>query len=350
MLYNFKKNNILTSILSSISLFTIFLFLFDSNINAKTSNKNSNQDLPEWYVTPKSNNAKKLYGVAEGVNLEDATQAALVDLSARLLTTISSETNSIAEENKYSVNEEIRKNVKQNIEKIEFTDYKISESKQVEGRFYIQLEVSRSKFVKQQNEKIAFLEQQIADYESSMNSEENKNNPIKRAGNLKKILDNYSQVEILTKIIIGAGEDVDMSSKLTNIAKYRKQLENINDLSEFFIEQDISSQNLSNIKKIITKSLNKNGFKIATNRDKNNQNQILIKIEADYDSNFIYENHMVKVKIQFNNYLGNNIIASNNIELSGASTISEKQAVESAIASLNDKISNDTILKIIGIN
>ena len=345
----FKKDNILTYYLLSISFFTLFLFLFCSNINAK-SNKNNNQDLPEWYVTPKSNNAKKLYGVAEGVNLEDATQAALVDLSARLLTTISSETNSIAEENKYSVNEEIRKNVKQNIEKIEFTDYKITESKQVEGKFYIQLEVNRSKFVKQQNEKITFLEQQIADYESSMNSEENKNNPIKRASNLKKILDNYSQVEILTKIIIGAGEDVDMSSKLTNIAKYRKQLENINDLSEFFIEQDISSQNLSNIKKIITKSLNKNGFKIATNRNKNNQNQILIKIEADYDSNFIYENHMVKVKIQFNNYLGNNISASNNIELSGASTISEKQAVESAIASLNDKIANDTILKIIGIN
>jgi len=329
-------------------LFIIFTFFLG---NAHAQNDNSKNSLPKWYVQPQSNNAKKLYGVAEGSNVEEATKAALVDLSSKLLVTISSSSTSLMEENKYSANEEFRKNIQQNIENIEFSAFKVSNSAAYEGRFFVEVEVSRVEFIKNQKEKLSFLQQQVQDLEDSMNSKENKYNPVKRRVNLQKIVNLYSQIQLISKILSSVGEKIDNAKILAQFANFKKELENSSDKIEFYIENSyFDDPSLSKINQIIRKNLALNNIKNATKYSKLSQQQIVLKIAAELESHYIYSSYMVKIKFHFDNYLGENIIASNNIEIDGASTISLDQAISSAFANLDEKMKKDGILKILGVS
>ena len=62
-----------------------------------------------------------------------------------------------------------------------------------------------------------------------------------------------------------------------------------------------------------------------------------------------YKNYLIKMKVNFSNYLHDKIIASNDFEVTGASVVDEKQALNSAIANLEERINKEGILKTLGI-
>jgi hypothetical protein len=76
---------------------------------------------------------------------------------------------------------------------------------------------------------------------------------------------------------------------------------------------------------------------------------VIIKIENFSKTNHIYEAHMTKTKIDFENLSQGKILASNSVEVTGSSTISEKESYNASLKSLEEKIENDGILKVLGI-
>ncbi len=110
---------------------------------------------PSWYISPKQNNSQNFYGVAYGPNLEEATKSALADAAARLMVSISSESTLLREEDSSGASEEMRQQVKQNIEKIDFTNFKVSRSQKTEAQLFVEVEIERDSFIRDQKEKIA---------------------------------------------------------------------------------------------------------------------------------------------------------------------------------------------------
>lgn len=333
-----------TVIAFSMSLINKFLLAFLTliifSVSSCSGSKNSSSDTPSWYISPKQNNAENLYGVAQAFDLEEATKAALADGAARLSVSISATSTSLSEESKFDINEETRRQIKQNIEKIDFANFQVSRSNKIGPNYFVEVEIPRSPFVRGQKERIIFLEKKVDDLEKSLGSA----NPIQKRLSLLKIIDFTKQAELSGRILNGAGENIDLREKLSRLAKFENQLNNINDKIEFYFE--INSE--KEISQIIKNALNKEHIAISQSRN-SSSNQVIIEIKSSSRSNKIYGAYITKLHIDFGNITNGQTVASNSVEVTGSSTISEKESYLSAVKSLEDKITKEGILKTIGI-
>lgn len=320
--------------------FLVFLALTISLTTSCSGNKKAGSELPSWYLSPKQNSAENLYGVAEGYTLEEATKSALADAASRLMVSISSESTLLREENKTDVNEESRQQIKQNIEKIDFTNFKVSRSEKMGQKIYVEAEIKRSPFISDQKEKVSFLERKIADLDKNLAA----SNPIQKRASLLKMLDFSNQAILSARILNGAGENINLKEKLARQANFENQLNSLNDKIEFFFEINSPKE----ISQIIRNALNKEKIAIAKTRN-SGSNQIVIAIKSSSRNNKIYEACMTKLQIDFENISNAKTIASSSVEVSGSSSIGEKESYAAAVKSFEEKVSQDGILKVIGI-
>jgi len=318
-------------------LFFTFLLL----ITFAESSFSKSNDLPSWFIKPRANNIEMIYGIAEGFTLEEATKTALADAAGRLMVSISSESELIKEENQNSYNEEMRQKVRQSIEKISFTGYQVSKSEQVDKKFYVEVSIERDPFINEQKERVEFVQKKINDLDkNSMQS-----NPIQRRTSLIKILDLCKELELKARILSGAQEEIEMKSILSLIAKYQNEFEKSSSSIEFFFD----SSSPKDLVQVIRSALNKEKLKIAKALDKTDPNQIVIGAKYEPTHNFIYGAHIAKLSIDFESSAQGKIVASNNVEATGNSTISESESTKAAIKSLEEQIQKDGVLKTLGI-
>ncbi len=311
------------------------LILFSCNKNIK-----DNQNTPSWYVNPKQNNHENLYGVSEGFTIEEATKFALADLASRLIVSISSESTMLREENQNSTNEEIRQKIKQDIEKITFTNFRISRSEKSGQKFYVEVEINKKNFLNEQKDRLEIIEKKINDLDKNSNS-----NPIQRRNALIKINQYCKELEIKAMILKGGNISINLKEKLIFIAKFQSELDRASDDLEFFIDNKSNNQ----IADVIKNSLNKEKIKTSTKYSQDKANQIKLTIKSSIEENKIFESYITKIRIKFENNIKEKIVASNSIEVTGSSIINYKESYNSAITSLQQKIDNDGIMQTIGI-
>ncbi len=300
----------------------------------------ANNATPSWFIQPKQNNASALYGVGDGFSLEDATKSALADTAARLVVSISSESSLLREENQNSTNEEMRQQIKQNIEKIEFVNFKVSRSEKIQSQFFVEVEMPRDQFVSAQKDKLSLLDKQISNLNKNISSQ----NLIQKRAALVSMLDYLKQAEILARILQAAGENANLKQELDLIASTQDELNKLTDKVEFYFE--IKSP--AAISSVIRTALNKEKIKIAKSKS-NSANQVEISIDSTSKTGSVYGSNITKLKIDFENKVAGKVIASNSIEVAGSSTIDEKESYAAAVEALKDKIAQDGILKILGI-
>lgn len=304
-------------------------------------NANASEKLPSWYLQQKQNNSEDLYGVAEGATQEEATRFALADAASRLLVTISSTSNLIREENQNSVNEEMRQNVRQNVEKIEFSNFEVSNSAKLENKFYNEVKINRSTFIKDHQEKLNLIEKKLDNLAQNSATQ----NPIQKRSNLIKSQALAKELELYARILHGAGFNVNLSEKLSRVAKIENEMNKNLDKIEFFFE--ISSP--QNLTKIIRAALNKEKIAVAKKKNSKNPNQIIIAISSEQKTTEVYGSFITKVKLNFSNSLEGKILASSSVEISGSSVIDKEESYDAALKNLEEKIASDGILKTVGI-
>ncbi len=316
----------------------LFSVIFLTFVFSCSSSKESSSDI-SWYLSPTQNNAESIYGVGQGRSLEEATKSALSDASARLSTTISSTSTSLLEENKYDVNEEFRQQINQNIEKIEFPNFEVTKSANKDGSTYVEVMIDRKQFVDLQKEKIEFLDNQISNIQKSVANQ----NIIQKRSSYNKIINLGGQSEILTRIVYPASTG-DLKKKLKVVSDAKYELSKLNSQFEFYFK----SKGNSDIYRIIQKHLNKSGVVTASVKS-NLDNQIVMDIASSSTTGEVYGSYVTKLKINFKNYSKNKVVASNDVETSGSSTISRNEAYQAAIASLDEKINKEGIFKVLGV-
>jgi hypothetical protein len=299
------------------------------------------EDSPSWYLNVKQNNAQSLFGVAEGYSLEEATRFALADAAARLMVSISSESSMIREENQNSVNEELHQNVRQNIEKINFTNYTVKRNAKIDKKFFIEVEIEREPFINEQKEQLGFLETQVNNLENDLVEK----NTVQKRSNLLQIIKLYKEIELRGRILQGAGIDVQLGEKLNKLASFKDQLSKLSDKIEFYFDKNSPVE----ITKIIRSALNKEKIKVVSSHRLGNKNEVTLQIKLSSRSNKIYEAFMTKIEIDFENSIGAHTIASNTIEVSGSSSLGEKESYLAALKSLEEEIAKNGVLKAIGI-
>ena len=154
------------------------------------------------------------------------------------------------------------------------------------------------------------------------------------------------EIELKSRILSGAGGNIDLTKKLNRAADFQNQLEKLSDNIEFYFEINSPKE----ITKIIRTALNKEKIKISPSLKNSNPNQVIIKITSTTRSSEIYSAFMTKLEIDFENIAGGNVVASNGVEVTGSSSISEHESYLASLTSLEEKIAKDGILKIVGIS
>lgn len=313
----------------------IFVIIFSSLLLLSCTKVEKKSGPVSWYIQPKQNTELTMYGVAEGFTLEEATKAALSDAAARLIVSISSTSTLVREENNYSANEEMRSQIKQNIEKIDFVNFKVARSAQVESIFYVEVEIDREQFLQAQKDKLELLNRQISDLSKNIPSQ----NLIQKRNSYVKEIDLLKQASILVQIL-----NNNMKETNAALANAQNELNKLNNNVEFYFDIDSSKE----ITAIIRNALNKEAIKISKTKT-NLTNQIQVEIDSSSRTGQVYGSYITKIKIDFENKSLGKVVASNSIEVSGSSTISEREAYLSAIESLKEKVANEGILQILGI-
>ena len=299
------------------------------------------ESTPKWFSNPKQNDAQNLYGTASANTLEEATKYALVDLASRLIVSISGESQLTREENQQSFNEEMKQKVQQSIEKISFSNYQIAKSTQEDQKFFVEVSVEKDPFIAEQQDRAEFLQKKITDLDKILPSA----NFLQKHLILNKIIPLVQELELKTRILNGAGAKASLSNVLDMLAKYQNELNQSNLSAEFYFDKTSNNKLINVIKPF----LNKSGFVISGAEKNNSPKQIKLIANYDFNYNFLYNTHIVKLKINFQNLIQNKIIASNSLELTGNSSISKEEAIDSALQSLAKQIETTNILNILGI-
>lgn len=315
------------------------LLLLSSCIGAS---KNALNDLPSWYVNPTQNDSANLYGVGEGFTIQEASKSALNNLSSKLSVSISSDSSSLIEENKYSFNEQFAQKINEETAKITFNNYKIDKSHTDGRRFYAQIGVDKYDFIKTQT---LILEKNHKRMRDLYDYSKGKNILIKR-NKLAQINDLAASSSVINQILNSLNSNPNYQKNLDKYHFYHNSYNNILDKIEFFITSDDEK-----VKDVITKSLNSQNLKI-NNVKNNSKNLVILTIKTKKNSQNIYNSNITKLNLTFRLIDDKNrVLASNLIDISGASMKdNQKLSFKQALRNLDIKIQTDGILKIIGIN
>ncbi|MDA0902477.1 MAG: LPP20 family lipoprotein [Proteobacteria bacterium] len=310
------------------------------------SGGSSINSLPSWYINPTQNNHSSLYGVGEGFTLAEAKNAALQNLASKLRVSISSSTSTILEEDKFSANEEFKQRINEEVEKISFSNYQVSNSANIGSRFYAEVEVDRANFIQEYREKLSGLNGQMSQiYRRSANK-----TILEKRNDLAKIVDLSIQGQLILDIFSGLGA-IENSAKQKNLSQYndyRQAYEEILDQIEFFVKTNNTPESIS---KVVTTALNKEKLKLATAKSSQNKNQVTMDILSAIVSDKIYGAYIAKVRLKISLISNQNkIIAGNEIEVSGSSVVSQNEAINAASRQLSEEIESQGLFAVIGIN
>jgi len=318
---------------------TLILLLLSSCIN---SHQIKNLDeLPKFYTSPKQNNQSILYGVGEGYNLNSATKSALINASSKLMTNISANIKLLSKSYNDNISEQYRQQINEKLEKITFNNYQISNSANFNNKIYVEIAIDRNNFIKQNVQKIKNLNQRFKNL--SQNIEQK--NIIDQYRNLKKINSKLYEAKILNIILDSVKyKNINYQENYQKYNQYQSQFDDLIEKMIFHIDKK-SDKKIANI---IKKGLSDQKIKISNKRS-NLKNLIIIKINQEEVSDKIYGSFIVKLRVNIELINQGKILATNLIESSGSSVISKKEARNSAILEIYNKIQEDSIENILSL-
>lgn len=301
--------------------------------------------LPSWYLSPKANDSQNLYGAGEGYTVEEASQAALNNLASKLMVSISSESSSLLESNQYGTNEENRQKINQSVEKMTFNNYRVSNSASFNGKVYAEVAVDRSNFIQDRTQKLTELNQKMADLYQGLAPK----TILEKRNDLATISDSAIEASSITYILSSLGaHGIDFKKNVNLYNSYQNAYQKVLSQIEFVIEDHDTPKSVASV--IIT-ALNRERIKIVKTKNLNNSNLVIIDIKSNSVTQQIYGANVTKLKLDFT-LLSNQekIINSNSLEVSGSSVVSASEATSAAVANLATQISQNGVLKALGIN
>jgi hypothetical protein len=306
---------------------TAFLFLIFSC--ASNNQPEQLSQLPSWYIAPKTSD-QNLYGVGEGYTLAEASKSALNNLASKLMTSISSESSTLLESNKYATNEQSRQKINEVVAKITFNNYQVSNSAAFNGKIYVEIAVSRSGFIADYSQKLKDLNQRMA----GIFAEAQSKTILEKLGDLQSVNDLSLEAESIAQIIASL-DSANSASFKTNIDlynKYQNSYQNLSEKMEFFIEKNNAPPALT--AKLIN-DLNHKKLKVVKTKNLANPNLVIIQINAEINEQKIYGSFITKLKLDFNLLSNQNkIIKSQSFENTGSSVVSKAEAANAAVSGI----------------
>jgi len=296
---------------------------------------------PSWYLNPPQNSGSFLYGVGEGSSINVAKASALGSVSESLSLTVSSELSKRDSSNRYNGREDIYSSVvsslKTEAKEMEFSEYTIIKNEQVGSKIFLLVEVSRQKLFKDQKAKLELFSNELKAEQKSISDypvlkqallykqRAQKRHTLKSLALLSKTIDSNFDTDAYIKQVTQVG---DASQKALNRVKISVTASK---QAEIFVDA-------------IKEGLNNAGIKTGSN----NANTQLY-LDSAFHLDEIYGFKIAKSTLSVSTKEKNKTVATNAVVLSGKSRYDYNKAKLNANAVLRQKIKEEGIFSIMGV-
>jgi hypothetical protein len=297
--------------------------------------------IASWYISPPNNDNIYLYGVAEGTNMQKATQNALENLSSRLSVTISSQiedtTTSKREYSNY-LKKSTTKVSKSETKELTLNNYKIQNSQKVAyNRYLVMVSIKKSEIIKSIKDKISQIDINI-DTELKHISTDVISQIVKYTKVLNILNQNISKADILSRL----DSSYDIGKYYQRVANISKEIAQLKNSISFYIEYDHNSESLI---EIIKNELSKYEYNIS---DTKNSDSILLKVSTNLTQKRAYDFKIVEADMSIRVSSNSISLGGSSIRFKSASTTSFYNATVKLKESLRKYIKENKIVSIVG--
>lgn len=298
----------------------------DSSSNTRTDEKTYSQDLPSWFINSPNNNANTLYGVGEGKSLEDSRTNALNNMSSKIMVSIDSslETTKISSNKDYQ--KSIKQDITQEIEKLKYQNIETKNATKVGDTYYSLVSVDRKKLFNEQKKELERVDNYI---DNKYNESKNKSSFIKVI-NLENIKSKIEQNSKYAYKIYAIENSFDYVKYVDKYDKILNELDRLKSDLAIHISADKNKAFYDELKSV----LNKNGYKVLTNKAKS---EIELKLDNNIDLTEVKGWNIAKVNSSISVTtasmplsLEDKIISTTTISSLGRSTSSSNVAIINA--------------------
>jgi hypothetical protein len=304
--------------------------------------------LPKWYLNPPKNDQHKLYGVGQGVTVDDATKEALNQIASKLSVTVSSNWEKSERQATASgssvYTSEINSNLKSQVAEIKFNNYEIVDNEILDRKTFVLVSVDKDTLLTDKKNEFLNAHFEIENiYATAQN---------------KSIVGKVADLKSLKSKMLHASQLLNMIESLDPTYKTREYFDKYNlylagarsALSELRICL-LSDPESDDLVPIIKEYLNNANITIVTDDREEDKNTVTVTLKTEVKKLQVYGSKMLKLytKIEVTAF-AHDLVASSKIESKGSSMIGFSEAGKAAALDLEAKIKAKGILNVLGIN
>lgn len=290
--------------------------------------------VPGWYTSAPADTVEMLYGIGKGLDKTEAIRQALGEINNKILVTISTSTTTERQEVNQAVSESYSNKVQARGEAIQFRNYQVQQSAEVNAEFYVLVAVAKREVLQQQQEVMDGIRQQIQAYNQPTDL-------ITRLGNLLAIMQLKPQYETTGQIIRALGGGI--AGAAIDFRVFQDELTAMQQRLRFTVTA--SNRDPSIVESMGT-LISKAGFKLRQTFNPQERYSVLVQLQVATTSSQISSNFLSKSTVTItllNN--ANDILRQQNLHLTGSSTIGEREAYQNSLKTL----ANWDFLKLLGL-
>ncbi len=297
--------------------------------------------VPAWVLTPSADTNNTIYGIGSGFSYNEAKQAALKDITEKLMTEISSQSKSELSVHNASVARSANQQINTRTIETQLSAYKVLKTKQVGEELFMQVSMSRKEFIKNTSSRLKELDDKIRKTLSS----QSKKTKLQQLIASQDLRPSITKARSLILLLQAAGGSQNTDQYL---AYYGAALKKSTDLLYSLRFNISASKNLNGLAKHLTALLHNENISASVSKSKNGDANIYIS--GSIKNAIMFSQHISQLKINIKTSDKNNrVISVIEYESSGSSTSSSSSAADSAIKNMSNKFKDKGILKSLGL-
>ena len=297
--------------------------------------------MPSWVLNQAADSSDTIYGIGSGFSYNEAKQAALKDITEKLITKISSQSKTELSVHNNSSSRSANEQISTRTIETQLSDYKVLKSEQLGSELFMQISMSRKNFIKSTSSRLKELDDKIR----------NTMQELEKKPKLQQLIATQDLKPAITKarslalLLQAAGDEQNIDKYL---AYYGAASKKANDLIYNLRFNVSSNKKLRDFAKHITALLHNEN--ISASISKSRDADALITISGDIKNTVMFSQHIAQLKISIKTSDKNNrVISITEYESSGASTNNSSSATASAIRNMGQKLKDIGILKSLGL-
>jgi|GEM_PF-3227090 len=291
---------------------------------------------PKWFTKLHKNSSRYIYGVGEGDTKDEAVSRALSEIASKVKVSIESTSTSTTNISVIDGEEEYSKDatqtVKNRVDKIEFSNYKISKSEQLSnGRFIVLVSIDKELNAKLLLEKI---DTAIKEYQQLLKSKEK--NPIAKVKKYNEAIFKIENIDLPNcNIAKHLNPDINIKNRISTLLNIKKSM--------FDYKSNITFSVIGNdngYKSVLIKEITSKGFRVT---DKSAL--ISIYISVDEKKLEALGNKILKAKVTLRVESNGKVIGQSRIGVGAKSRTSYKVAKEFTIKNFEKRLKTKKIVE-----